>query len=44
MTQFQPDARLFERTIGAFGLGVAQGDNDVVGEGAINIVLLFGHR
>ena len=35
---------LSERSLVAFGVGVAQGDHDVMGEAAIHVVLVFGHR
>ncbi len=44
LAAFNPDTSLSDRSIAAFGLGVAQGDHEVMGEAAIHIVLLFGHR
>jgi uncharacterized protein YkwD len=44
LAAFQPDASLSERSLAAFGLGVAQGDHDIMGEAAIHIALVFGHR
>jgi uncharacterized protein YkwD len=44
VTSFVPDSSLDDRSLAAFGLGVAQGDHDVIGESAIHIVLLFGHQ
>ncbi|HWM86682.1 MAG TPA: CAP domain-containing protein [Kofleriaceae bacterium] len=44
LSAFKPDASLSARSLAAFGLGVAQGDHDVMGEAAIHIVLVFGHR
>ena len=41
---FKPQDSLAERSIRAFGIGVAQGDHDVMGEDAIHLVLLLGHR
>lgn len=41
---FQPDKGVVDRSVAAYGLGVAQGDHDVVGEAAIHIVLLLGQR
>ena len=41
---FEADPSLKSRTLVAYGLGVAQGDHDVMGEHAITVVLLFGHR
>jgi uncharacterized protein YkwD len=41
---FRPDSSIANRSLTAFGLGIAQGDHDVIGESAIHIVLVFGHR
>jgi uncharacterized protein YkwD len=41
---FEPDKSLTDRTVMAYGLGVAQGDHEVIGEAAIHIVLLLGRR
>jgi uncharacterized protein YkwD len=41
---FNPQASLSDRSIRAFGLGISQGDHDVMGEHAIHIVLLLGHQ
>jgi len=41
---FAPDSTLTDRSLIAYGLGLAQGDHEVMGEHAITIVLLFGHR
>lgn len=40
----RPADPLADESIIRFGLGVAQGDHEVMGEGALHVVLLFGHR
>jgi hypothetical protein len=44
LAAFRPSSSLSERTVAAFGVGIAQGDHDVMGESAIHVVLVFGHR
>lgn len=44
VTAFEADPSLKSRSLVAYGLGVAQGDHEVMGEHAITVVLLFGHR
>jgi uncharacterized protein YkwD len=44
LAAFRPESNLADRSILRFGLGIAQGDHDVMGEGAIYIVLLLGQR
>jgi uncharacterized protein YkwD len=44
LSAFKPTSTLSQRSMVAFGVGVAQGDHDVMGESAIHVVLLFGHR
>ena len=41
---FDADPSLKSNSLVAYGLGVAQGDHEVMGEHAITVVLLFGHR
>jgi hypothetical protein len=44
LSAFKPTPTLSSRSLVAFGVGVAQGDHDVMGESAIHVVLTFGHR
>ncbi len=44
LSAFKPSASLSQRSLVAFGVGVAQGDHEVMGESAIHVVLVFGHR
>jgi uncharacterized protein YkwD len=44
LAAFHPSSSLSDRSLAAFGVGVAQGDHDVIGEAAIHIVLVFGYR
>ena len=44
LAAFRPSSSLSAPSLAAFGVGVAQGDHDVVGEAAIHIVLVFGHQ
>lgn len=44
LSAFKPTRTLSQRSLVAFGVGVAQGDHDVIGESAIHVVLVFGHR
>lgn len=41
---FEPQKSLKDSSIRAFGAGVSQGDHEVMGEDAIHIVLLLGHK
>ncbi len=41
---FDPSQALTADTVSHFGVGVAQGDHPELGDGAIFIVVLFGHR
>jgi uncharacterized protein YkwD len=44
LAAFKPSESLGDKSIHSYGVGVAQGDHEVMGEGAIHIVLLLGHR
>lgn len=44
LSAFKPEDSLADRSIRAYGAGIAQGDHDVMGEGAIHIVLLLAHK
>lgn len=41
---FDPSQALADKSVSHFGVGVAQGDHPELGDGAIFIVVLFGHR
>jgi uncharacterized protein YkwD len=44
LAAFKPRDSLGDATIRAYGAGIAQGDHEVMGEGAIHIVLLLAHK
>ena len=44
LAAFRPEDSLADPSIRAYGAGIAQGDHDVMGEGAIHIVLLLAHK
>jgi uncharacterized protein YkwD len=44
LAAWKPEESLGDKSIRAYGAGVAQGDHDVMGEGAIHIVLLLAHK
>jgi uncharacterized protein YkwD len=44
LAAFKPEQSLGDKSIRAYGAGIAQGDHDVMGEGAIHIVLLLAHK
>ena len=44
LAAFKPKDSLSDRSVRVFGSGVAQGDHEVMGEGAIHIVLLLAHK
>ena len=44
LAAFKPKDSLRDASIRVFGAGVAQGDHEVMGEGAIHIVLLLAHK
>ena len=44
LAAFKPEESLGDGSIRAYGAGIAQGDHDVMGEGAIHIVLLLAHK
>lgn len=44
LAAFRPKDSLGDASIRAYGAGIAQGDHEVMGEGAIHIVLLLAHK
>ena len=44
VSAFDPAQALADKSVTHFGVGVAQGDHPQLGDGAIYIVVLFGHR
>jgi uncharacterized protein YkwD len=44
VSAFDPGQALADESVSHFGIGVAQGDHPELGDGAIFIVVLFGHR
>jgi len=44
MAAFKPKDSIRDASIRVFGAGIAQGDHEVMGEGAIHIVLLLAHK
>jgi len=44
LAAFKPDDSLRDASIRAYGAGIAQGDHEVMGDGAIHIVLLLAHK
>ena len=44
LAAFKPSESLGDRSITSYGVGISQGDHPVMGEDAIHIVLLLGHR
>lgn len=44
LAAFDPSASLRDATILRYGVGIAQGDHPQMGEGALHVVLLLGHR
>jgi hypothetical protein len=44
LAAFKPKDSIRDASIRVFGAGIAQGDHEVMGEGAIHIVLLLGHK
>ncbi|HEU5057686.1 MAG TPA: CAP domain-containing protein [Kofleriaceae bacterium] len=44
LAAFKPKDSLRDGSIRVFGAGIAQGDHEVMGEGAIHIVLLLAHK
>ena len=44
LAAFKPKDSIRDASIRVFGAGIAQGDHEVMGEGAIHIVLLLAHK
>lgn len=44
LAAWKPEKSLGDGSIRAYGAGISQGDHDVMGEGAIHIVLLLAHK